>query len=103
MISAQEDLDEKIQRCFGEVTFRKGLGGEVGLRDGRNIPTYVEEWLVGRFAGDGIVTDDARARIFTFVRDHLPSKGEKESLKNRLLSNEVLTVLDAYQASEQAP
>ncbi len=94
-----DTLDEKIARHFGEVAFRKGLGGDVGLRDGRNIPTYVEEWLVGRYAPGATVTDEARAKIFSFVRDHLPGKGEKEGLKNRLLMGETLTILDAYRAS----
>ncbi len=93
------DLDEKISRHFGEVAFRKGLGADVGLRDGRNVPTYVEEWLVGRYANGSSITDEARSRIFSFVRDHLPGKGEKESLKNRLLDGETLTILDAYTAS----
>src|SRR5436305_62104 len=66
-------LDEKIAHHFGPVAFPKGVGGGIGLRDGRNVPTYVEEWLVGRFSGGtGRVDEEGRAKMFTFVRDHLP-------------------------------
>lgn len=101
-ISALEyvSLDDKILGLFGPVAFRKGVGGDIGLRDGRNVPTYVEEWLIGRFANkDGIIDESGKTKLFMFIRNHLPGKGEKELLKSRLLSGEVLTILDAYDAS----
>lgn len=92
-------LDAKIASVFGDVAFPKGLGGEVGLRDGRNVPTFVEEWLIGRYASDGRISEEGRTKVFAFVRDHFPGKGEKESLKNRLLDGDALTILDNYSAS----
>lgn len=92
-------LDDKIATVFGEVAFPKGLGGKVGLRDGRNVPTFVEEWLIGRYTPDGHISDETRTKVFAFVRDHFPGKGEKESLKHRLLNGEGLTILDTYSAA----
>lgn len=89
------DLDELIVRCFPDVSVHKGIASRIGAGE-RAIPAFVRDWLVWRYSTDG--TPD-RARIQTFLQEHLPDKQQREFLKNRLLNGETLTVLDGYEVS----
>jgi ATP-dependent Lon protease len=91
------ELDRKIQDTFKEFAIDKGLITRLGLsRDDRHIPSYVMDWVV-TFAASKVGTNTARLRdaVVDFIKKHLPSKGEKETIKFRLSQNETLTILDA--------
>ncbi len=90
-------LDQKIQDTFRELAIDKGLSTRLGLsRDDRHIPSYVMDWIV-TFAASKVGSDTGRLReaVVDFIRKHLPSKGEKETIKFRLGEGETLTILDA--------
>lgn len=91
------DLDGKILDTFKEFAIDKGLITRLGLsRDDRHIPSYVMDWIV-TFASSKVGTNTGRLRdaVVDFIKKHLPSKGEKESIKFRLSQGETLTILDA--------
>jgi ATP-dependent Lon protease len=91
------DLDRKILETFKEFAIDKGLITRLGLsRDDRHIPSYVMDWIV-TFAAGKVGTNTGRLRdaVVEFIKKHLPSKGEKESIKFRLSQGETLTILDA--------
>jgi ATP-dependent Lon protease len=92
-----EGLDQKIRDTFQEFAIDKGLITRLGLsRDDRHIPSYVMDWVV-TFAASKVGTNTTRLRdaVVEFIKKHLPSKGEKESIKFRLSQGETLTILDA--------
>lgn len=93
----KQDLDQKILDTFKEFAIDKGLITRLGLsRDDRHIPSYVMDWIV-TFAQSKVGTNTGRLRetVVDFIKKHLPSKGEKESIKFRLSQGETLTILDA--------
>jgi len=87
----------KAKEVFGEVCIHKGLFLDSGLM-ARSIPTFVGEWILDRFAPDGVLTDDVQHSINQFVSEHLPRKDQKEAIKNRLAEGEQLTILDYFSA-----
>ena len=94
---SSQDLDHKILDTFKEFAIDKGLITRLGLsRDDRHIPSYVMDWIV-TFAQTKVGTHTGRLRdtVVDFIKKHLPSKGEKESIKFRLSQGETLTILDA--------
>ncbi|MFQ5788739.1 MAG: BREX system Lon protease-like protein BrxL, partial [Thermodesulfobacteriota bacterium] len=62
----------------------------------RNIPSYVGEWIIDRFCPDGELNESKRKKIKDFINQHLPSKNQREVLRNRLLNGETLTILDDF-------
>lgn len=94
---ATPELDKKIVDTFKEFAIDKGLITRLGLsRDDRHIPSYVMDWIV-TFATSkvGMNTGRLRDAVVDFIKKHLPSKGEKETIKFRLSQGETLTILDA--------
>lgn len=89
-------LSELIADCFPDVAVDKSESGRVGAAE-RAIPAFVRDWLVSRYARpDGQVD---RARVQSFLEEHLPDKQQREVLRNRLLEGEELTILDGYEAT----
>jgi ATP-dependent Lon protease len=91
------DLDKKVLDTFKEFAIDKGLITRLGLsRDDRHIPSYVMDWIV-TFTTNKVGMNTARLReaVVDFIKKHLPSKGEKETIKFRLSQSETLTILDA--------
>jgi len=94
---ATAELDRKILDTFKEFAIDKGLITRLGLsRDDRHIPSYVMDWVV-TFAASKVGSNTGRLRdaVVDFIKKHLPSKGEKETIKFRLSQGETLTILDA--------
>jgi ATP-dependent Lon protease len=79
--------EEKAQRLFGEVCVNKALVQEAGFGT-RSIPTFVSEWIVTRHTPEGVLNDEARQRIRTFLNRHLPTRDQKEQLKAQLQNGE---------------
>ena len=90
-------FEAKAKDIFGEVCIDKGLFIDSGLM-ARSIPTFVGEWILDRFAPDGVLTDEIQDTINQFISEHLPRKDQKEAIKNRLAEGEPMTVLDHFSA-----
>lgn len=93
-----QEFEQKALDYYGEVIINKHLIHEAGF-GARAIPTYVGEWLLSRFAEDGVLTEGSRERIAAFLGKYLPTKGQKDEIKNRLLKLETVQLLDDYSVS----
>jgi ATP-dependent Lon protease len=91
-----ENFEKLARDYFGEIVINKALIHQAGFGN-RAIPTYVGEWIIANFVGDDQkLTEDNRDRIAGFVRKFVPSKGEKESIKNKLFEQEEVRFLDNF-------
>ncbi len=90
-----EAFEEKALDYYGEVAIDKHLIHEAGF-GARAIPTYVGEWILSAYAEDGRLTGESREKIASFLTKFLPTKGQKDEIKNRLLKMETVQLLDDY-------
>jgi ATP-dependent Lon protease len=90
-----ESFEQKALDYYGEVIINKHLIHEAGF-GARAIPTYVGEWILSHFAEDGLLTEESRERVAAFLGKYLPTKGQKDEIKNRLLKLETVQLLDDY-------
>ncbi|MFQ5857446.1 MAG: BREX system Lon protease-like protein BrxL, partial [Anaerolineae bacterium] len=93
-----ETFEEKALDYYGEVIINKHLIHEAGF-GARAIPTYVGEWILSAYAEDGELTAPSREKIAMFLTRFLPTKGQKDEIKNRLLKMETVQLLDDYHVS----
>ena len=93
-----EPFEQKALDYYGEVIINKYLLHEAGF-GARAIPTYVGEWILSNFVQDGELTEASRERIAAFLGKYLPSKGQKDEIKNRLLKMETVQLLDDFSVS----
>jgi ATP-dependent Lon protease len=93
-----ETFEQKALDYYGEVIINKHLIHEAGF-GARAIPTYVGEWILSSFAKDGELTAESRENIAGFLTRFLPTKGQKDEIKNRLLKMETIQLLDDYTVS----
>ena len=93
-----EPFEQKALDYYGEVIINKYLLHEAGF-GARAIPTYVGEWILTNFVQDGELTEASRERIAAFLGRYLPSKGQKDEIKNRLLKMETVQLLDDFSVS----
>jgi ATP-dependent Lon protease len=92
-----EKYQEKAKEVFGEVCIDKALVQKMGFE--RNIPNYVAEWLIDRYTPKGEIDNDAKTKIKDFINNHLPSKRQREFLRNKLLNGETIVILDDFSVS----
>lgn len=85
----------KVKKIFGEVCIDKSLCLKAGLLE-RSIPTFVGEWLIDEFCPDGQLSTENIDKLNNFINEHLPTKDQKEEIKNRLANNETLTLIDRF-------
>ena len=90
------DLDRKIVDLLGDLTIDKERVRNLRIRDARTVTTFVEEWLVSRYERPDKTDDAVYQDITTFMSQHLPTKNEKEGLKNRIVNGESVVVLDRF-------
>jgi len=90
-----ETFEQKALDYYGEVIINKHLIHKAGF-GARAIPTYVGEWILSAYAEDGELTGASRERIAAFLDKYLPTKGQKDEIKNRLLKMETVRLLDDY-------
>ncbi len=93
-----ETFEQKALDYYGEGIINKHLIHEAGF-GARAIPTYVGEWILSHYAQDGDLTAESRDKIATFLSKFLPTKGQKDEIKNRLLKMETVQLLDDYKVS----
>ena len=91
-------IESKALEYYGEIVIDKSLIHQSGF-SARSIPTYVGEWILSRFTTDGQLTEESRQKISAFINKYLPSKGQKDEVKNRLLNMETVHILDDYSVS----
>ncbi|MGD0496187.1 MAG: BREX system Lon protease-like protein BrxL [Candidatus Bathyarchaeia archaeon] len=90
-----EAFEQKALDYYGEVIIDKNLIHQAGF-GARSIPTYVGEWILSNFAEKGTLTEKTRQQIADFLAKYLPSKGQKEEIKNKLINMETVHLLDDY-------
>ncbi len=88
-------FEEKAVEHFAEVIINKSLIHEAGF-GARAIPTYVGEWIMSRYLEDGELSDVSREKIAQFIARFLPAKGQKDTVKDILLRQEAVKLLDDY-------
>ena len=91
----EQKFAQKAKQLFGEVCIDKSLCSKAGLVE-RSIPTFVGEWLIDRYCPNGQLTKESLSEIRRFVQEHLPTKDQKEEIKNRLSNGETLILLDHF-------
>lgn len=90
-----ETFEQKALDYYGEVIIDKSLIHKAGF-GARSIPAYVGEWIISNFAEKRLLTETSRHRIAEFLAKYLPSKGQKEEIKNKLYNMENVRLLDDY-------
>jgi len=91
-----ESFEQKALDVYGEIVINKGFVHEAGFGS-RALPTYVREWIIWHYTGGSLeLTDEARSKISQFVSKYLPDKSEKEAIKNLLLQQAEVKLLDNY-------
>ena len=88
-------LNQKIINNFGELSIDKRLIRRLGIAgDDRQIPSFVLDWIVTHLAKREKSTTNLQRSISNFIKEHLPSKNEKDKVKFKLKKGEILTLLD---------
>ena len=90
-----ESFEQKAVDYYDEVIINKHLIHEAGF-GARAIPTYVGEWILSHFVEEGKITEGSRERTAAFLSKYLPTKGQKDEIKNRLLKLERVQLLDDF-------
>jgi ATP-dependent Lon protease len=91
-----KELDQKVQAVFGDVAIDRGLVQRLGVSgDDRHVPSYVMDWIITRESKNADGTTQLSESVAKFIKDHLPSKGEKELVKHRLGQGDMMTILDS--------
>jgi ATP-dependent Lon protease len=94
----RQPFEEKALEYFAEVIINKSLIHEAGF-GARAIPTYVGEWILSRYIEDGQLSSQSRANVAQFISKYLPEKGQKDAIKDTLLRQVVVKLLDDYSVS----
>ncbi len=88
-------FEQKSLETLAEVVINKALIHQAGFGS-RAIPTYVGEWLISRYLDNGEFGENTRSRIADFISKYLPAKGQKDQIKDALLRQEPVNLLDDY-------
>ena len=96
--SMRAGFETKALEYFAEVIIDKSLIHAAGF-GARAIPTYVGEWILSRYLEDGVLADSSRQKVAQFIAQYLPAKGQKDEIKDVLLRQEVVKILDDYSVS----
>ena len=91
-------FESKAKDFYGEVVINKGLMGKAGF-GARAIPVYVGEWIISQFMDGDELTEDGRDEIVTTVSKYLPQKADKNTILNRLMSQEEVRILDDFRVN----
>lgn len=92
-------FEQKAKDYYGEIVINKGLFRQAGFGS-RALPAYVGEWILSHYMEDQEeLTSEIRNNIAKFVSKYLPTKGQKEEWKNRLLNQEPVNLLDHFTVS----
>lgn len=95
-MAIKTELDRKIVEVLGDLTIDKERVRNLRIRDTRTITTFVEEWLVSRYQHPDKADEQVFQDISAFMSKHLPTKSEKEHIKNRIINGESIVLLDRF-------
>src|SRR5438105_2105706 len=95
---AHQPFEQKALDYLAEVVIDKSIVHQAGFGGGA-IPTYVCELIISRYLNDGEFSDDVRAKVAQFIAAYLPAKGQKDQIKDALLRQETVKLLDDYSVS----
>ncbi len=96
--SERLSFEEQALEHFAEVIIDKSLIHEAGF-GARANPTHAGDWLPSRYLEDGELSAVSRVKIAQFIATYLPAKGQKDEVKNLLLRQEPVKLLDDYSVS----
>ena len=89
-------FEQKSIDNFGEIIINKGLIHQAGFGS-RAIPKYVGEWIISHYNNNEInLSEEGRDKIAKFISKFVPPKGAKETIKNKLLEQEEIQLLDNF-------
>jgi ATP-dependent Lon protease len=91
-------FEQKALDYLAEVVINKALIYQAGFGS-RSIPTYVGEWLISYYLENGEFGEETRTHIASFIAKYLPPKGQKDLVKDALLRQEPVSLLDNYGVS----
>lgn len=94
----RQPFEDKALEYFAEVIINKALIHEAGF-GARAIPTYVGEWILSRYLEDGELSDRSRQSVAQFIAKYLPAKGQKDAVKDALIRQELVKLLDDFSVS----
>ncbi|WP_018963722.1 BREX system Lon protease-like protein BrxL [Coprothermobacter platensis] len=90
-----EDLDEKIKDVFPDESVYK-MPQNYGVFSGRNIPSFIKDWLIKKFTDEDGVLD--KQDLLTYLDNFLPDKSRAQTIKKRLIqTREPYTLLARVQ------
>lgn len=87
-----EKWEKRIVENFGSAVVNKKLVIENEIK---GIPRYVSEYILGAYGADGI-NEDVIKEASDFINSNKYSSREKELLKNRLVTEYCIKVLDKF-------
>jgi len=91
-----ETFEQISLDVFSEIVINKLFVHSAGFGS-RAIPTYVREWIISHYLDDsGELNDFSREKIARFVQKYLPDKSQKETVKNQLLEQMEVELLDNF-------
>jgi ATP-dependent Lon protease len=82
------ELGNKVRKCFGDYAVDKRLAYDLELV---KLPRYVAEYLISEFMGLG---DNWEERLRRFIRDYYYEPEEKEVVKHRLVTENIVKLMD---------
>jgi len=82
------ELNNKVQRCFGDYAVDKRLAYELELT---KLPRYVAEYLISEFLSSG---GDWQGKLRRFVEEYYHEPEEKEVVKHKLVTEGSVKVID---------
>jgi ATP-dependent Lon protease len=83
------ELNNKVQRCFGDYAVDKRLAYELELA---KLPRYVAEYLISEFLPSG--GGDWQGRLREFIEKYYHEPEEKQVVRHRLVTEGSVKVID---------
>lgn len=89
-------FEKKSLDNFSDILINKGLIHQAGFGS-RAIPKYVGEWIISHYNNDEQnLSTEGREKIAKFIKKYVPPKAAKERIKNKLLEQEEIQILDNF-------
>lgn len=93
----QTAFDQKIQQVFGDLVIDKRRLPASQLQK-RGVPAYVGEWILDTIVhGLGELNSEDAAKVQVWANKYIPSPGDTNVIKHRLISGDVIKVLTPVQ------
>src|ERR1039458_3925552 len=93
MAQDSETTEQKVARVFGRLAIDKRRLGLSQLQK-RGVPAYVAEWVLDSIVpGTGALTQDEADKVQTWAAQRIPSSGDQDVIKYRLVQGETVKIL----------